>query len=156
MWLISHIGLLLVSFEYCYVPLCFSMVLQDDIHLFHLAHCSYSLQFKVMLLLFEKCWCTPKKHVMVMDGCTYSQTLLRLKIIKLGSIYCSRARPRNPPHFFFLITLFIFACRELLWSRFQEYLIGGHPASNLQFLSSCLHLSICYTLEVRYVLDHNI
>ena len=49
-----------------------------------------------------------------------------------------------------------FACRELLEFRFQKYMIGGHPASSLQFLLSGLHLSICYTLEVRYVLDNNI
>ena len=44
-----------------------------------------------------------------------------------------------------------FACRDLLGVRFQKYMIGGHPASGLQFPSSGLHLSIYYTLEVIYV-----
>ena len=49
-----------------------------------------------------------------------------------------------------------FACRDLLGSRFQKYIVGGHPASGLQFLSSGLHLSIYYTLEVIYILHYNI
>ena len=49
-----------------------------------------------------------------------------------------------------------FACRDLLGFRFQKYMIGAHLASGPQFLSSGLHLSIYYTLEVTYILHYNI
>ena len=49
-----------------------------------------------------------------------------------------------------------FSCRELLGFRFQKHIIGGHLTSGLQFLSSGLHLSIYYTLEVIYILQYNI
>ena len=35
-------------------------------------------------------------------------------------------------------------------------MIWGHPASGLQFLSSGLHLSIYYILEVIYIMHYNI
>ena len=44
-----------------------------------------------------------------------------------------------------------FARRDLLGSRFQKYIVGGHPASGLQFLYSGLHLSIYYTLGHIYL-----